>query len=75
MAEVDKLIATASELRDKAIIALLAESGCRIGELLACKIKNVVFTNTGCDLTFPEGKTGARTVPLVFAAPYIDHYL
>lgn len=75
MAEVDKMIAVASELRDKAIIALLAESGCRIGELLACKTKNVVFTTTGCNLTFPEGKTGARTVPLVFAAPYIDHYL
>lgn len=74
IAEIDKMIATATELRDKAIIATLSESGCRRGELLSCKIKNVVFTETGCDLTL-DGKTGTRTVPLVFAAPYIDHYL
>lgn len=75
IAEIDKMIAAATELRDKAMIATLAESGCRAGELLSCRIKNVIFTTTGCKLTFPEGKTGKRTVDLVFASPYIDHYL
>ena len=73
--EVEKMIASADLLRDKAIIATLAESGCRMGELLSCRIKDVEFTNNGCKLTFPKGKTGSRTVPLVFAASYIDHYM
>jgi len=74
IAEIDKMIGVASELRDKAMIATLAESGCRAGELLSCRIKSVIFTATGCNLTI-TGKTGTRTCPLVFAAPYIDHYL
>jgi integrase len=73
--EIEKMIATADLLRDKAIIATLAESGCRMGELLSCRIKDVELTSNGCKLTFPKGKTGSRTVPLVFAASYIDHYL
>jgi integrase len=73
-AEIDSMIAVAKELRDKAIIATLAESGCRAGELLSCQIKSVEFNLTGCELTM-EGKTGERTVDLVFASPFIDHYL
>jgi site-specific recombinase XerD len=37
-----KLISSASELRDKALISCLYESGCRIGEILTLKIKHVV---------------------------------
>lgn len=74
IAEIDKMVAAAKTLRDKAIIATLAESGCRAGELLSCKIKNVIFTSNGCKLTM-TGKTGKQTVDLVFAAPFIDHYL
>jgi integrase len=68
------MIATAKELRDKALIATLAESGCRAGELLSCKVKSVVLNNNGCKLTV-KGKTGKRTVDLVFTSPFIDHYL
>lgn len=75
-AEIEKMIITAAKIRDKAIIAVFAESGCRAGELISCRIKDVEFTGDGfCHLTFPKGKTGSRTVPLVFAASYIDHYL
>jgi integrase/recombinase XerD len=73
--EVENMIASADLVRDKAIITTLAESGCRMGELISCRIKDVEFTNNGCKLTFPKGKTGSRTVPLVAAASYIDHYV
>jgi integrase/recombinase XerD len=72
--EIEKMIAAASELRDKAIIAVLSESGCRAGELLSCKIKDVKFKDIGCDLTV-DGKTGKRTITLVSSFPYLDHYL
>jgi integrase/recombinase XerD len=73
-AEIEKMIAAADNIRDQAIIATLYESGCRAGELLSCKVKNVTFNGNGCKLTI-TGKTGTRTVDLVLASPYIDHYL
>lgn len=33
--------------RDKALISVLYESGCRIGEILSLKIRNVEFDNNG----------------------------
>lgn len=41
--DVTKLIEAAQHPRDKALVFLLYESGCRIGELLNVKIKNVLF--------------------------------
>jgi integrase/recombinase XerD len=61
--------------RDKALIAVLAESGCRIGELVGCKVKDLVFNDKSCNLTFPKGKTGMRTVTIVFATSYLVQYL
>lgn len=63
--ELDRLRDAAKEPRDRALISLLTESGCRAGELISCKIKNVTFTDNGCKLTFPKGKTGARTILLI----------
>lgn len=53
----------------------MAESGCRAGEIASCRVQDFELTQNGGNLTFPKGKTGPRTVPLVFAAPYIDYYL
>jgi integrase/recombinase XerD len=61
--------------RDKAIIAVLAESGCRVGELVQCRVKDVKFNDKSCNLTFPKGKTGTRNVTLVFATSYLATYL
>jgi integrase len=60
-AEIDRMIAVANKIRDKAIIAVLVESGCRAGELILCRVRDVVFTANGYRLTFPKGKTGARS--------------
>lgn len=73
--EILKLIQVANDERDKAIIATLADSGCRMGEILSCRVKDVEFIEDGCRLTFPKGKTGSRTVLVQFAAEYINHWL
>jgi integrase/recombinase XerD len=73
--EIDTLIDTAMNARDKAIIATLFESGARRGELLSTKIKDVKFDSAGAKLHFPEGKTGERTVRLVFASQYLRHWI
>lgn len=73
--EVDKLIQAAREPRDIALISVLAESGCRVGELISSQIRHVKFTSEFAWLTFPEGKTGARTVPLKESIVYLENWL
>jgi integrase/recombinase XerD len=74
--EVDLLIEKgATHERDKAIIATLFESGARSGELLSCRIQDVKFDSAGCKLHVPEGKTGDRTIRLVFASQYLRRWL
>jgi integrase/recombinase XerD len=75
--EIKAMIKTAINSRDKAIIATLAESGCRIGEILNCKIGDVTFHNNGCDLNISKSKTpdGIRIVPLGSASYYLENYI
>ena len=73
--DIEALIVAAQLPRDKAMIATLYESGCRKGEILSCCVQDVDFNENGCKLTFPEGKTGKRTVQLVFAASYLRAWI
>ena len=73
--DVEAMLQGASNARDRAIIALLFESGCRRGEMLSVRIKDVVFNDFGCMVTFPEGKTGKRSVQLVYAASFIRSWV
>jgi len=62
--DVQKLIDTATNARDKALISVLYESGCRIGELLTLRVKNVEFDDYGAVLHV-NGKTGPRRVRII----------
>jgi integrase len=73
--EILKMIEAGTNSRDRAIIACFYESGARRGEQLAVKVKNVELDEYGAVITFPEGKTGARRVRLVFSAPYLREWL
>lgn len=73
--ERDALIDKSTNPRDKAIIALLYDSGCRIGELLSMRVKDVKFDENGARVTFPKGKTGERTIRVVFATSYLRLWL
>ncbi|HCJ67080.1 MAG TPA: hypothetical protein DHV62_07095 [Elusimicrobia bacterium] len=72
--EVKKLIEVTREPRDKAFVALLYESGCRIGEVLTLRMKHVQFDKYGAVIVV-DGKTGQRRVRLVSSAPYLLEWI
>jgi len=65
-AEVKRLISGCRNNRDKAFIALLYDSGCRIGEILQMRVSSFHTDEMGAVLMVPkEGKTGARRVRII----------
>ena len=73
--EIDRMINMAEKGRDQAILAVLAESGCRVGELVSSKIGDVKHAEEFVRLTFRRGKTGLRTVPLKESIIYLNAWL
>jgi site-specific recombinase XerD len=73
-ADVKRLILAAQHPRDRAMIAVLYETGCRVGELLALKIRNIEFDSWGARILL-NGKTGMRKVRVVSAAPYLTEWI
>jgi len=72
--EVRKLIDACRNPRDRAFIATLYESGCRIGEILLLKINEVIFDRNGAQLLV-DGKTGFRRVRVIISAPFLLEWL
>jgi len=68
--EIKRLIDHAQTLQEKTFIAVLYESGCRIGELIYMRISQVKFDEFGAQL-FISGKTGFRRVRVVACSPYL----
>ncbi len=62
--EMERLTAKAGNQRDRALFGVMYDSGCRIGELLTLRNKNVKFDRYGAILSV-EGKTGFRNVRVV----------
>lgn len=62
--EIKKVVNACSNTRDKALISILYESGCRIGEIASLQIGNVSIDDKGAVLTV-QGKTGSRKVRLI----------
>lgn len=73
--DIEKLINAACNLRDKALIAFMFESGARRGEFFEIQLKHVVFDKNGAVVTLPKGKTGARRVRLVWCSGYLRNWL
>ncbi len=72
--EVVKMIEFCRNERDKAFIAVLYESGCRIAEILTIKLKNIAFDDLGAKVSV-FGKTGSRRIRLVSSSAYIKQWL
>ncbi|MFH1234055.1 MAG: tyrosine-type recombinase/integrase [Candidatus Diapherotrites archaeon] len=72
--EVKDLIKFAFNKRDKALIAVLWESGARIGEIGGMQVKNISFDEFGCRILV-DGKTGMRRIRLINSAPYLVEWL
>lgn len=72
-----KFINTTDNLRDRALLMILWDSGARISEILDLRIKNISFDEYGAVILI-HGKTGDRRVRLLEASPdlraWIDHH-
>ncbi len=72
--EVMKLLQAARNPRDRAIVALLFDSGIRAGELLSMRRKDVDFSSEPVHVRV-SGKTGTRIIPVMFSVPYLAQYM
>ena len=76
-AEIEALIESTNNARDKALFKFVADTGCRIKEALNMTIGDIDFTSQP-PLATIDGKTGPRTVPLMTSATtmqeYIEHF-
>jgi len=72
--EVIRLVKATHSPRDKGLLLLLSESGCRIGELLSLSMKNVAFDQYGAQLIV-NGKTGSRRVRLIDSVSALSTWL
>ena len=72
--EILKMLGGARDPRDKAIIALLFDSGVRSGEMLGMRVKDVDLDKELAHISV-NGKTGLRRIPIMFSVPYLGQYL
>jgi integrase len=72
--DIKKAINICDHPRNKAFLAILAESGCRIGEIGSLLVKNIAFDKHGIVLTV-NGKTGPRRIRVISATPHIATWL
>ncbi len=72
--EVIRMAQAAERPRDRAFLLVLYETGCRIGELLTLKMKNVQFDEYGAVLRV-TGKTGDRRVRIISSAPTLSAWI
>ncbi len=73
--DIEELINACNNTRDKALISLLYDSGCRIGEILTLRTSDVIFDEYGLILNV-HGKTGNRSVRIIGdSIAYLKDYL
>jgi site-specific recombinase XerD len=69
-----KLVDTTPLMMEKAIISVLHESGCRIGEFLGMRIKDIEIKENYAMIKV-DGKTGERRIPIIQSLPFLLRYL
>ena len=72
--EVLSMIDTTRNPKDKALIAVLWDTGARIGEVGTLVLKNIKFDEYGAEILV-NGKTGMRRVRAVFSVPYLMRWI
>ena len=72
--EIMKLLDAATNARDRAMIALLFDTGIRAGELLALRKKDLDMTGNPAHITV-TGKTGSRRIPIMFSVPFLGNWI
>ncbi len=73
--DLQELLEHTTNNRDRCFIYVLWESGCRVGELVSLRMKDIVDKDQyGTKLTV-NGKTGERTVRICDSAPSLDIWM
>ncbi len=78
MDEINTLLETAQNPRDTALIALLADSGLRIGAVASLRLKDVDLSGTAATVSINEAanvKGASGTTPLTWSEGYIANWL
>lgn len=75
--DVNKMIECGRDNSDKAFLAIMFESGARIGEILNIKVKDLQETNQGLQILIHGTKTGEdyRACLCVYSAQYIRNHI
>jgi integrase/ribosomal protein L40E len=72
--EVFRIAKAADNPRDRALVLVLYETGCRIGEIMSLRVKHVLFDQYGAVLRV-TGKTGDRRVRVISSAPALSAWV
>lgn len=77
-AEIEQLLDTCESARDKALIALLADTGLRIGAIASLRVRDVQMDGQAAMVTINENanvKGASGTIPLTWSEGFIAGYL
>ncbi len=72
--DIEELIKNAMNPRDDVLIAILWETGARIGELIDLTVSSIENREHGLKIVV-DGKTGSRRIPLIESVPYLNKWL
>ncbi|RQD89936.1 site-specific integrase [Methanosalsum natronophilum] len=77
--ELDKILDTCTHPRDKALIAVLADGGMRIGALASCRLKHIEFNDYGAMIYISKTSqsrktTTAKGIPLTWSSGYLSQW-
>ena len=73
--DIKKMANATDNLRDRAFILFLYESGARIGEIMSIQLKHFEPDEYGAKVLIPKGKTGPRKIRIIASAPAISNWL
>jgi len=72
--DVVRLINATQNVRNKAFVSMLYETGCRIGEILFIRLKHISFDQYGAQILV-DGKTGRRRIRIISSVPYLTEWI
>ncbi len=73
--EFEQMLSAARNSRDRALLCLMYESGARVGEIAAMRIKDVVFDDYGAIVWLPKSKTQRRKLRVVYSTRYLAEWM
>ncbi len=78
--DIDKMLAACSNPRDRALIAVMVDSGMRVGALASCRIKNVVSNEYGAMIYISQTSRSKKTtapkgLPITWSTGFLQQWM